>query len=732
MPVARDAGPDDDPSRRAAEPHAARLGFLLRLADRLRGLDDPEAIQHEAARLLGEHLGAARVGYAEILADGETSVVTRNHTAGVRSIEGRYRVADYSPALIAALRDGRTVARDDVVGSADLTPDERAAHDALEVGASVDLPLMRGGRLVGVLFMHHRTAHRWTDDELALLADVAARTWDAVERSRAESARRASEERLQRALSIDTVGVLFFTLDGRVLDANAALEQMCGYTAEELRRLAHWDRLTPPEHRAATARAAAELAEHGRTAPYEKEWVRKDGTRFWGLFAPTRVGGEGTSSECVEFVIDVGERRRTEAAERRARAEAEAARERTASLQALTAALSTASTLDGVVAAVVSHVSAAFGAAGTVVASVTPDGRELEILGAGDMPDEVRGEWRRFPLAAPAPLAEVARSGEALYLESRDDWAARYPQLLATLDATGHQANAVAPLVADGRVLGVLGAAFCEARTFGAEDRAQMTAVAQQCALALERARLFEAERAARREAEAANLAKGDFLAVMSHELRTPLNAIGGYAELLEMELRGPLTAQQRQDIGRIQASQRHLLGLINEVLNYAKLETGAVRYDVASVPVRAALSAAEALIAPQARAKGLALVVAEPAPEVAVRADAEKVRQVLVNLLSNAVKFTDRGGRIDVACAAGPERVALTVRDTGIGIAADQQERIFDPFVQVRSDLTRTAEGTGLGLAISRDLARGMGGELTVESAPDVGSVFTLALPRA
>ena len=234
----------------------------------------------------------------------------------------------------------------------------------------------------------------------------------------------------------------------------------------------------------------------------------------------------------------------------------------------------------------------------------------------------------------------------------------------------------------------------------------------------------------ARRAAEAANRAKGDFLSTMSHELRTPLNAIGGYAELMEMGIRGPITGQQREDLGRIQRSQRHLLGLVNEVLNYAKLETGTVRYDLVDVPLCDALAEAEGLVAPQARAKGLTLAAAECPATLATRADPEKLRQVLVNLLSNAVKFTDPGGRIAVECAAAGDRVRIAVRDTGIGIAADQLERVFEPFVQVRAALTRTAEGTGLGLAISRDLARGMGGELAAESTPGVGSTFTLTLP--
>jgi signal transduction histidine kinase len=238
-----------------------------------------------------------------------------------------------------------------------------------------------------------------------------------------------------------------------------------------------------------------------------------------------------------------------------------------------------------------------------------------------------------------------------------------------------------------------------------------------------------EAE-AARTEAESANRAKSQFLATMSHELRTPLNAIGGYAELLEMGIRGPVTETQRDDLHRIQQSQRHLLGLINEVLNYARLETGTVRYDVTSVPVREAVVAAESLVAPQARAKDVSLRVAGCPPELAVRADPEKLRQILVNLLGNAVKFTDPRGHVEVVCVREGDAVRVRVSDTGIGIPADKLETIFDPFVQVRSDLARPHEGTGLGLAISRDLARGMEGDLVAESALGAGSTFTLTLP--
>jgi signal transduction histidine kinase len=240
-----------------------------------------------------------------------------------------------------------------------------------------------------------------------------------------------------------------------------------------------------------------------------------------------------------------------------------------------------------------------------------------------------------------------------------------------------------------------------------------------------------EVERA-RDEAEAANRAKSEFLAVMSHELRTPLNAIGGYAELMEMGIRGPVTVAQLEDLRRIQLSQRHLLGLINEVLNYAKLETGTVVFDVADVPVQEALSATELLVMPQARSKGLTLAVHAAPPGLAVRADAEKLRQILVNLASNAVKFTPAGGRIEISCTGAGGRARIQIRDTGMGIPPDKLDTIFDPFVQVRSDLSRPHEGTGLGLAISRDLAVRMAGDLTIESSLGVGSTFTLTLPMA
>ena len=237
----------------------------------------------------------------------------------------------------------------------------------------------------------------------------------------------------------------------------------------------------------------------------------------------------------------------------------------------------------------------------------------------------------------------------------------------------------------------------------------------------------------AREAAEEANRAKSQFLATMSHELRTPLNAIGGYVELMELGIHGPLSDGQRHALDRIARSQRHLLRLINEVLNLARIESGRVDYLDEDVPIASVVASVTPMLEPQMAAAGLAFTAAV-ADGLVARADGEKVQQVLINLLTNAVKFTPRGGRVavDARPDAREDRVLVHVTDTGIGIDPAKLESVFTPFVQVDAGPTRRADGTGLGLSISRDLARGMGGDLTAESRLGGGSTFTLALRRA
>ena len=247
----------------------------------------------------------------------------------------------------------------------------------------------------------------------------------------------------------------------------------------------------------------------------------------------------------------------------------------------------------------------------------------------------------------------------------------------------------------------------------------------------------LEAARTAHAAAERASRAKSDFLAVMSHELRTPLNAIGGHTQILEMGLHGPVTPGQHEALERIGRAQRHLLGLINNVLNLTRIETGRVEYRIQPVLVSDVVADLASLVQPQFTARQISLVSRLPEPAgaaVYVAADREKLIQILTNLLGNAAKFTPPRGQVEMRLTEGPspDSVVIEVSDSGPGIPEDKLELIFEPFVQLERSLTTATEGTGLGLAISRDLARGMGGDLRAKSAEGQGATLMLSLPRA
>jgi signal transduction histidine kinase len=242
-------------------------------------------------------------------------------------------------------------------------------------------------------------------------------------------------------------------------------------------------------------------------------------------------------------------------------------------------------------------------------------------------------------------------------------------------------------------------------------------------------------------EAQAADRAKSAFLATMSHEIRTPINAMLGYTELIRMGLSGPITDQQREHLERVRTSGQHLVGLVNEVLDFARIESSQLAVDSTVASAAETVDASLALVRPQAEAKNIRLSCIEDAP-VRYEGDPQRVRQILVNLLTNAVKFTASGGRVSVEYGSLVQsvpgelspapRAYFRVRDNGIGIAADQLERIFEPFTQADSGYTRRQGGTGLGLSISRSLAQLMRGTVSVDSTVGAGSCFTLVLPLA
>lgn len=344
--------------------------------------------------------------------------------------------------------------------------------------------------------------------------------------------------------------------------------------------------------------------------------------------------------------------------------------------------------------------------------------------------DDALGAPRILKTQQPELVREVTKP---MLLQAAKD--KRHLRILRTL---GLESYMVVPLKARDRLLGsITFISACGGQKYTPKDLLFAEDLAGRAAVAMDNARLYqEAERAKEEALEAvaraaiADRAKTDFLAAMSHELRTPLNAIAGYAELLEMGMRGPVTEQQRQAIERIRRSQQHLLGIVNDILTLAKTETGRIPLHLERIDVNDLLDRVHFLMEPMFTESGAQYSFERCDPPIRVVADADRVQQVMVNLLSNAVKFSRGGAPVRVSCEVRDHLVAIQVGDEGPGIDREKQEIIFEPFVQLSAGLTRTAEGSGLGLAISRELARVMGGDVTVESEPGHGSTFRLFLP--
>jgi PAS domain S-box-containing protein len=581
------------------------------------------------------------------------------------------------------------------------------------------------------------TALRASTGELVGYAKV---TRDLTERRDAEEALRESEKRFRLLVqSVKDYAIFMLDENGYVATWNEGAERIKGYTASEIIGQ-HFSKFYSEED-IASGKPPRELEIASSTGQYEEEgWrLRKDGSRIWASVLITALrNDDGRLVAFAKVTRDLTERRaaqeqlladaRLVAAEEAARHAADVARARTEKLQTLTAALSAAHTVPEITQVIFTQAFPELGAAAGALGLV--DDADDRIKFVGDSGFSALPTWvRDVGIDDDTPLSTAIRTGKPVVCRSRDERNERFPKLAEVLAPFG--AMVVLPLAVRDRIIGALSMHRRPEQPLTEDVSDMMHTFALRVAQAIERAALYEAEQHARARADEANRAKSEFLAAMSHELRTPLNAIGGYADLLDMGLRGPVTPEQHEDLQRIRRSQKHLLAVINDILNFARIEAGQVAYTYQPVVIFDVVEAVAQMIAPLAAAKGLRLTVGECPPDVTAWADKSKVEQIIVNLLSNAVKFTTNG-EITLTCDyENPTRVAICVRDTGSGIADDQLDKIFEPFVQVGRSLTNSREGTGLGLAISRDLARAMSGEIAVGSETGCGSTFTLTLPR-
>ncbi|HXG66814.1 MAG TPA: PAS domain S-box protein [Blastocatellia bacterium] len=495
------------------------------------------------------------------------------------------------------------------------------------------------------------------------------------ERKQAEQALRLSEERFRRMVESDMVGILFWNLDGTVIDANDVFLDIVGYTRQDLwNGKLRWTELTPPGWEEADARALEELAARGVCAQYEKEYIHKDGRRIPILLGAATYADDPENG--IAFIVDISERKRAE----------EALRENEERFRRIFA--------DAPIGMCLVDLNFRFFQVNHAFCRMIGyDEQELigrtfvEITDAEDIGKDMSLAEQLFDGRIGAYSLEkrhVRKNGESIWTQST---------ATTIRDARGQVLYALA-MIED------------------INERKRMQAELQQARdAALESARL-----------------KSEFLANMSHEIRTPMNGVIGMADLL---LDSELTSAQREYAETVRSSASALLTVINDILDFSKIEAGKLDFEAVDFSLRACLGDAMKLFATRAHSKGLELAYHTP-PDVpdALVGDPGRLRQVIINLVGNAIKFTERGEVVvhvrNIMETPANIHLAFTVADTGIGIAPEQQASIFDAFRQADGSTARQYGGTGLGLAISSRLVQMMGGEIQVESEPGKGSAFS------
>ena len=721
----RQAGHDAARREASLRDREATHAFLLRLSDELRPLGDPVEIKRVAVRVLGRYMAANRAYYAEVESDGQHCWIDNSFNDGGASLDGRYRMDAYGKARFDALRAGRTIVSYDSSAEPETTPAERRNTQALDIGARINVPLVKAGRLVCMLAVNDARPRAWTAAEVEAVRETAERTWAAVERARAEQALQASEQRAQQqrrlmetVLSHTPDNSYVFAPDGRLQYANRAvldllgvpLGKVVGRTLSELGVAAE---VTDPAQR--NIQSVVDSG-HAMSAEFTYTSVHGQLRHYEYTLAPV-FDGSGQVVQVTGTGRDITARLRREE-------QARAAARRDAYQLRLADALRTLACPIEIQEAAVRVLGEHLGASRCFYCEMEADQNGFVVhrahtaRGVSFRLDRFQiadfgGFLQRELLAGRTTVLEDGCTDPRLNLAQH--------RLFQRMRVGGVLA---VPLIKGGRLVSLLGINQTGPRRWTAEEIAQAEDTAERTWAAVERARPEQQLRDAGRR-------KDEFLALLAHELRNPLAPIRYAIDILGAPGVSPAEVQSAAQMMARQMAQ--MVRLIDDLLDASRISRGAIelrkqRIELAPV-VRQAAEAARALT--QDRRQKLSVTL--PPHAVWVEADAARIAQVAGNLLNNASKFTGEGGTLRLTLEQDAGQAVLRVRDDGLGMEAHQQTRLFELFVQADTSLERRQGGLGIGLTLVRSLVEMHGGTVEVYSeGVGHGSEFTVRLPLA
>jgi PAS domain S-box-containing protein len=683
-------------------------------------------------------LGEA-VRWAHVLALAAGFIATQALIGHAYGAEGLYRISVFAPMTLPSALGFLLVAtsllciRPDRGLAGQLTATDAGGFVARRLlPVALLVPIVTG--FLGLLAVHSDRASLETGVAFVVVSamfGIAGAVWagtralSAADRQQnaANAAAQQLSEHFQRALELSPLPMMIHAEDGTILQISRAWRDLSGYDLDEIPTMSDWTRKAYGDAaRIAHARAATLFDLEERLAEEGEYNVRtKSGeTRIWS-FSTAPLGRIPDGRRIVISVaVDMTERTRSER-------ELRSSNERLAFLFDATSRLLASSDPQHLVETLHAELSTMLELDVFLCYTVEEPGAVKPLrLAAQAGVTQAQTEQLRWLDYGDAVSGVVARDRRRIVLENVQ--ASRDPMVEALREADV-RAYVCHPLIARDVLVGTLSFGTRRRSRFLSDELELLQAVANQVALAMERARAHHSEQRARASAEEASRAKDQFMAVVSHELRTPLTAVVGYTDLLEADVDGTLSPAHRRFVGRIRQSAWSLAAVIDEILTFARTRAGheKVTWERTDV-VRVAVEAVDT-VQPEADRKGLRLTAQLPDPPLILHTDPARLRRILLNLLGNAIKFTDSG---EVVLDMGVEHdtLRIAVRDTGLGIPADFLSRIFDPFIQVDASETRTRSGTGLGLTITRDLVRLLGGTVAVDSTLGSGSTFTVVLP--